>query len=106
MSAQRRLLALDYDGTLVPFTDHPHQAAPPRVKPADRPCPRVEELRGSDVRQASGRPGSLVRCDWQHVACGGARRRTQATWIIVGALAVASSHGLEVHSNADFGALC
>jgi len=29
MSAQRRLLALDYDGTLVPFTDHPHQAAPP-----------------------------------------------------------------------------
>jgi trehalose 6-phosphate synthase/phosphatase len=29
MSAKRRLLALDYDGTLLPFTKHPKQAAPP-----------------------------------------------------------------------------
>jgi trehalose 6-phosphate synthase/phosphatase len=28
-SAKRRLLALDYDGTLVPFTKHPQHAAPP-----------------------------------------------------------------------------
>src|SRR5437667_8740471 len=28
MSARRRLLALDYEGTLVPFTAHPHQSAP------------------------------------------------------------------------------
>jgi len=28
-SAKRRLLALDYDGTIAPFTKHPQQAAPP-----------------------------------------------------------------------------
>src|SRR5262249_11312306 len=29
LRASRRLLILDYDGTLVPFADLPHQAAPP-----------------------------------------------------------------------------
>jgi trehalose 6-phosphate synthase/phosphatase len=31
MRASRRLLIVDYDGTVVPFADHPQQAAPPLV---------------------------------------------------------------------------
>jgi trehalose 6-phosphate synthase/phosphatase len=31
LQAARRLVVLDYDGTLVPFTKHPQQAVPPQV---------------------------------------------------------------------------
>jgi len=49
----RRLLLLDYDGTLVPFTTLPGEAAPPvRVL---RLLERLAKVRGNDVFLVSGR---------------------------------------------------
>jgi trehalose 6-phosphate synthase/phosphatase len=52
--APRRLLVLDYDGTLVPFRDHPHDAAPhPRLLEA---LSRLGHRSGDRIVLLSGRP--------------------------------------------------
>ena len=86
-NARRRILMLDYDGTLVPFTADPRRAVPPARAPRHSPPPgcRSRQLHGGDLRTPRRRPRTLVR---RHPGPR-ARRRTRR----VSATVMASGRG-------------
>jgi trehalose 6-phosphate synthase/phosphatase len=82
-AARRRLLLLDYDGTLVPFTRRPSEATPP---------PGLLSL----LARLSGRAGDVVA-----IVSGRARAELDAFFVGVPGLWLAAEHGALLRSPAD-----
>ncbi len=92
--ATRRLLILDYDGTLVPLAKRPQQAAPPN-RLVDLLSALAADARNW-VALISGR--SIENLAWCHVEVSIGR--------CVGTLSATAANGLEIYGHTDFGALC
>jgi trehalose 6-phosphate synthase/phosphatase len=107
--AQRRLLILDYDGTLVPHANSPEQAVPP---------PKVIRL----LEALASEPDNIVVLTSGRSAKELERwfRGIRNLWIVaesrggietdtrnvLGTITPAGCRGLEVHGNANLGAFC
>jgi trehalose 6-phosphate synthase/phosphatase len=82
LRAARRLLVLDYDGTLVPFANWPHQAVPPQPvldllsALASNPKNRVALVSGRSASDLEGWFGRI--CELYLVAEHGAEFKTQS----------------------------